>query len=173
LLLSTPIPVEPGQCYRLSVREKADSGKMGTLLLQVDWKDENNQDATAPDTRRVNPRSARHSSRSSMTVSAPQGAKYAVVRAQAASGKIWVDDYSFKQIPSDCEPVLFVTPDPVLVAAGQPGRAAVSWDACCSAEGRVTVTTNDNREELFATGQSGLAFLDRIEPDAHYELRLY
>jgi hypothetical protein len=166
-LLSTPVSVEAGQCYRLGVREKADSTKMGTLLLQLDWKNESDSDAHPPATLRS------HSSQSTMTVRAPAGAKYAVVHAQAASGKVWVDDLSLKEIPSNCEPVLFVTPNPVSVAAGQPGRAAVSWDTCCGAEARVTVTTDNQAEEVLATGESGLAFLDRIKPAAHYHLRLY
>jgi hypothetical protein len=172
-LLSTPVSVEAGQCYRLGVREKADSTKMGTLLLQLDWKNESDGDAHAPATLRVTAHSGGQSSQSTMTVRAPAGAKYAVVHAQAASGKVWVDDLSLKEIPSNCEPVLFVTPNPVSVAAGQPGRAAVSWDTCCGAEGRVTVTTDNQAEEVLATGESGLAFLDRIKPAAHYELRLY
>ncbi|HMH01922.1 MAG TPA: glycosyltransferase family 39 protein [Terriglobales bacterium] len=172
-LLSEPVSVEAGQCYRLGVREKADSTKMGTLLLQLDWKNESDGDAHAPATLRVTAHSGGQSSQSTMTVRAPAGAKYAVVRARAASGKVWVDDLSLKEIPSDCEPVLFVTPNPVSVAAGQPGRAAVSWDTCCGAEGRVTVTTDNQAEEVLATGESGLAFLDRIKPAAHYELRLY
>jgi hypothetical protein len=172
-LLSTPVSVEAGQCYRLRIREKADSTKKGTLLLQLDWKSESDGDALAPATLRMNVRSGPDSSQSSMTVRAPAGAKYAVVHTQAASGKVWVDDLSLKKIPSDCEPVLFVTPNPVPVAAGQPGRAAVSWDTCCGAEGRVTVTTDNQAEEVLATGESGLALLDRIKPGARYELRLY
>jgi hypothetical protein len=69
--------------------------------------------------------------------------------------------------------VLFTTPNPVSVASGQPGRAAVSWDTCCGGEGRVTVTADNKPEEVLATGESGLAFLDRIEPELHYELHLY
>jgi hypothetical protein len=100
----------------------------------------------------------------SIIVRVPEGAKYAVVHAEAATGKLWVDDYSLKQIPSDCEPALFVTPNPVSVPMGQVGRAAVSWNNCCSSEGRVTLTVNGNTEAPFATGQSGLAFLDGIKP---------
>lgn len=172
-LLSTPVPVKAGQCYRLRVREKAGSTKTGTLLLQLDWQNGSDDEVHAPATVRANPRSTRRSSISSMTIRAPEGAKYAVVQAKAVSGKVWVDDLSLKAIPSDCEPVLFVTPNPAPVAAGQPARAAVSWDTCCSAEGRVTVTADNQPEEVLATGESGLAFLDRIKPGSNYELRLY
>jgi len=56
---------------------------------------------------------------SSIIVRVPEAAKYAVVHAEAATGKLWVDDYSLKQIPSDCEPALFVTPNPVSVPRGR------------------------------------------------------
>ncbi len=171
-LLSTPVPVEAGQCYRLRAREKA-APKTGALLLQLDWQNGSDGEVHAPATVPANARSARRSSMSSMTVRAPEGAKYAVVRAQAASGKVWVDDLSLKEIPNDCEPVIFVTPNPVSVASGQPGRAAVSWDTCCSGEGRVTVTSDNTPEKVLANGESGLAFLDQIKPGARYELRLY
>jgi hypothetical protein len=95
------------------------------------------------------------------------------VHAEAASGKIWVDDYSFKKLRNDCEAVLFVTPNPVSVPAGQLGRAAISWNTCCSLEGHVTLTVDHGAEEVFAGGQSGLKFLDGIKPAKRYEFRLY
>jgi len=47
-LLSAPIPVDSGQCYRLSARQMANSSKPGTLRLQVDWKDEHKRDLRVP-----------------------------------------------------------------------------------------------------------------------------
>jgi len=49
----------------------------------------------------------------------------------------------------------------------------VSWNTCCSSDGRVTVVRNDGAEEVFSTGASGLAFLDGIKPGDRYEFRLY
>jgi len=69
--------------------------------------------------------------------------------------------------------MLFVTPNPVPVLAGQPGRAAVSWSSRCSSENRVTLTIDDSTEEIFARGRSGLKFLDGIKPGMRYEFRLY
>jgi hypothetical protein len=108
-----------------------------------------------------------------MVVRAPTGSRYAVVHAEAAAGTVWVDDYSFKKIPSDCEPVLFVTPNPVSVPAGQSGRATISWNVCCNPEAHVTLTVDDGAEEVFARGQSGLRFFDGIKPGTRYEFRLY
>ena len=173
-LLSAPVPVEPGQCYRLSVQQRANSSKAGGLLLQLDWKDKNNLDLHPPTIVRADARAAPYWRESSMIVRAPEGAKYAIVQAKAADNQVWVDDYSFKRISSDCEPVLVVTPNPVFVPAGEVGRAAVTWNTCCSSEGQVTLTKNDSADEkVFASGQSGLGFLDGIEPGAHYEFRLY
>ena len=170
-LLSAPAPIESGQCYRLSVHERAGSSNLPTLLLQLNWKGEDYNDVHAPSSVRVDARQGW--SEPSMTVHAPERVKYAVVYAKAVNGQIWVDDYSLKKIPNDCEPVLFVTPNPVSAPAGQAGRAAVSWNACCSSGGRVTLTKNGGVEEDFGTGPSGLAFLDGIKPGIHYEFRLY
>jgi hypothetical protein len=172
-LLSDPIAVDSGQCYRLSVRQKAESSKLGTLRLQLDWKDEHKRDLGVPTIALDDVRAAPHWQESSAVVRAPTGSRYAVVHAEAASGKIRVDEYSFKKIPSDCEPVLFVTPNPVSVPASQKGRAAISWNACCNSEARVTLTVNNEPEELFARGQSGLRFFDGIKPGTRYEFRLY
>ena len=79
---------------------------------------------------------------------------------------------SNKLLP-ECEPTLLVTPNPVLVRAGQPGRAAVSWNSRCSQESRVTLTAGGSAEEIFARGQSGLKFFDGIKPGMRYEFRLY
>jgi hypothetical protein len=79
---------------------------------------------------------------------------------------------SNKLLP-ECEPTLFVTPNPVPVLAGQPGRAAVSWNSRCSSESRITLTADGSAEEIFARGQSGLKFLDGIKPGVRYEFRLY
>ena len=172
-LLSAPVPVEPGECYRLALHQRAESLKPGKLLLQLDWKSENQQDVHDPTSVLPGVRSAQHWQESSMIARAPAGSRYAVVHAGAASGKIWVDDYSLTKIPNDCEPELFITPNPVSVPASQSGRAAVSWNACCDSQGRVTLRVNDDAEQAFAAGQSGLAFLDGIKPGMRYELRLY
>jgi hypothetical protein len=172
-LLSAPVPVEPGQCYRLSARQKATSSKLGKLRLQLDWKDEYNRDVGVPTIVLDDVRSAQHWQQSSVVVRAPTESKYVVVHAQAAAGKIRVDDYSLKGIPNDCEPVLSVMPNPVSIVPGQSGRAAISWNACCNSEAQVTLKIDDHGEELFASGQAGLKFLDEIKPEIRYEFRLY
>ena len=171
-LFSQPVPVESGRCYQLGIRAKADSD-LATLVMQLNWKDEHNNDVDAPTRLRVGARPIPRWEHPSLTVRAPAEAKSVVVQAKAADGEIWIDDYSLKSIPSECEPGLFVTPNPLYSVDGQIGRAAVSWNTCCSSEGRVTLTKTNGVEEVFSRGSSGLAFLDGIKPGAQYEFRLY
>ena len=172
-LLSAPVPVESGQCYRLTLHNRPNSLKSGKLRVQLHWKDANNLDIDVPTIVTANGRSARQWEEANLIARAPIGSKHAVVEAAAAGGKVWVDDFSLKKIPTDCEPNLFVTPNPVSVPAGQPGRAAVSWSTCCSSEGKVTLSVDEGAEQVFARRQSGLEFLDGIKPGMHYEFRLY
>jgi hypothetical protein len=166
------VPVEEGQCYRLAVRENGGSSKAEKLLLQLNWKNEDKNDIPPQSIARLD-RSRKRWRQPEMIVRAPSGSKYAVVHAGATGAKIWVDDFSLKKISGNCIPELSVTPNVVSVAAGQRGRAAVSWNACCSSEGRVTLSINGGAEEVFARGQSGLEFLDGMKPGMRYVLRLY
>jgi len=171
-LFSRPVPVEPGRCYRLSIREKAGS-KSATFVMQLNWKDGDDKNADTSSKLRVRARPGRRWEQPNLIVRAPPEAKSVVVQAKAADGTIWIDDVSLKSIPTDCEPGLFVTPNPLYSHDGQIGRAAVSWNTCCSSEGRVTLTKSDGAEEIFSTGSFGLAFLDKIKPGTQYEFRLY
>ena len=172
LLFSTPVRVEAGDCYRLSAHARADS-KPATLRLQLDWRGEYEDKNDVPSMVSIDVPLTQRWQQSTITARAPAGTMYAVVRAKGSSGGSWLDDFSFKKIPADCEPLLFVTPNPVSARAGQTGRAAVSWTTCCSQGGRVTLAKNGGAEEIFATGASGFAFLDGIKPGIRYELRLY
>ena len=172
-LLSAPVPAEAGQCYRLSVRQTTDSPKPGKLRLQLHWKNDNNEHVDVPTILIADARSARQWQEASLIARAPIGSRYAVVQAGAAGGRIWVDDCSLTKIANDCEPVLFVTPNPVSVPGSQSGRAVVSWNSCCSSDGQVTLRINDSAEEVFARGQSGVEFVDGMKPGMRYEFRLY
>jgi hypothetical protein len=91
-------------------------------------------------------------------------------RGLPANGSI---EQGSKKFPPECEPTLFVTPNPVPVPVGQLGRVAVSWTSRCDLESRVTLTADGRAEEIFARGQSGLKFLDGIKPGMRYEFRFY
>jgi hypothetical protein len=172
-LISEPALVEAGQCYRLSVRQRSKSSKLGTLRLQLNWKGEDNRDLSSSTVAFTDVPSAPQWQESSMMIRAPSGSKYATVHAGAASGKIWTDDYSLQKIADDCQPVLFVTPNPISVPTGQLGQAAISWNTYRSLEGRVTIAVDGGPEERFAEGRLGLKMFDGIKPQARYQFRLY
>jgi len=172
-LISKPVAVEAGQCYRMSVRQRSRSSKLGTLRLQLNWQGENGRDLAVSTVVLTDVPSAPQWQDSSVTIQAPAESKYAVVHAGAASGKIWVDDYSLRKLADDCQPALFVTPNPVSVPAGQLGRAAISWNTYRGSEGRVTMAVNGGAEAPFADGRSGLKMFDGIEPGKRYQFRLY
>jgi hypothetical protein len=141
--------------------------------MQLNWKNEHNKNVGGPSRLRVRARSARRWEHPSLTVRAPAEARSVVVQAKASEGNIWIDDYSLRSIPNECEPGLFVTPNPLYSLDGRIGRAAVTWNTCCSSDGRVTVTKGNGAEEIVSTESSGLAFLDGIKPGMQYEFRLY
>lgn len=172
-LVSQPVPIEPGRCYRFSMRDRAES-KSAIFVTQLHWKDENNKDVGVSSSSRVRALPAqRRWAQQIMIVRAPEEAKSVVLRAQLTEGQVWVDDFSLKTVPNKCQPVLFVTPDPVLSLNGQAGRVAVSWSTCCTSDGHVTIARDDDAEEAFSTGSYGLAFIEGVKPGMHYELRLY
>ena len=171
-LVSQPVPIEAGGCYRLSMRDRAGS-KSATFVMQQHWKDQDNKDVDASSSSRLRKRVARRWTQSNATVRAPERATSVVLCAKAADGQVWVDDFSLKSVPDDCEPNLFVTPNPVFSVNGEIGRAAVSWNTCCSSNGRVTVARDNGAEEILATGSLGLAFLEGIKLGTRYEIRLY
>jgi hypothetical protein len=172
-LISEPAGVEAGQCYRLSARLRSKSSKLGTLRLQLNWKGEDKRDMSPSTVASADAPSAPQWQESSMMIRAPSGSKYATVCAVAASGRVWVDNCSLKELTDDCEPVLFVTPNPVSIPVGQFGRAAISWNTYRSSEDRVTLAVDGGAEAVFAGGRSGLKFLDGIKPAKRYEFRLY
>jgi hypothetical protein len=173
LLVSQPVIVEAGQCYRMSVRFRSDPPKLGTLRLRLKWSDDNEHDLSSSASAIMETPSALQWQHPSMIIQAPIGSKYATVSAAAASGRVWVDNYSLKELTDDCEPVLFGTPNPVSITVGQLGRAAISWNTYHASEGRVTLTIDGGAEAVFADGRSGLHMLDGIKPGTHYQFRLY
>ncbi len=172
-LTSKPAEVEAGQCYRLSARQRSKASNLGTLRLQLNWKGEDKRDLSPSSVAFTDVPSAPQWQESSLMVRAPSGSKYATVYARAASGKMWVDAYSLKKIADDCQPVLFVTPNPISVQGGQLGQAAISWNTYRSSEDRVTLAVDGGPEEPFAEGRLGLKMFGGIRRQARYQFRLY
>jgi hypothetical protein len=48
LLVSEPVSLEPGKCYRMSVRFRSDPPKLGTLRLRLKWSDGKERGLTRP-----------------------------------------------------------------------------------------------------------------------------
>jgi len=172
-LVSEPVIVEAGQCYRLSVQFRSDPPKLGALRVQLKWSDGKEPDLSPAAAAIMEIPSAPQWQYPSMMIQAPIGSKYASVSAAAASGRVWIDNCSLKELANDCEPVLFVTPNPVSITGGQLGRAAVSWNTCHTSESRVTLITDGGAETVFAGGRSGLQMLDGIKPGTQYQFRLH
>ena len=172
-LVSEPVIVEAGQCYRLSVQFRSDPPKLGTLRVQLKWSDGNEHDLSPSAPPIMEIPSAPQWQHPTMMIQAPIGSKYATVSAAAGSGRVWIDNCSLKKLANDCEAVLFATPNQVSVTAGQPGRAAISWNTYHTSEGRVTLITDGGAETVFADGRSGLQMLDGIKPGTQYQFRLY
>lgn len=171
-LVSAPVAVEPGRCYRMTVRQRSNSAS-AKLRLQLNWKDSTGHELP-PSTAAIRVvSSARQWQKSSMTVRAPAGSKYAVVYAVTHLGTTWLDDYSFKEVTDDCLPSLFVTPNPAPAPSGRSAHVAVSWDSHGASAGRVTLGVDGGAEEVIAEGATGLKMLDNIEPGRRYQLRLY
>ena len=172
-LVSQPVVVVAGQCYRTSVRFRSDPPKLGTLRVQLKWSDGNEHDLSPSAPAIMEIPSAPQWQHPTMMIQAPIGSKYATVSAAAGSGRVWIDNCSLKKLANDCEPVLFATPNQVSVTVGQPGRAAISWNTYHTSEGRVTLITDGDAETVFADGRSGLQMLDGIKPGTQYQFRLY
>src|SRR5947207_1529538 len=172
-LVSQPVIIEAGQCYRTSVRFRSDPPKLGTLRVQLKWSDGNEHDLSPSAPAIMEIPSAPQWQHPTMMIQAPIGSKYATVSAAAGSGRVWIDNCSLKKLANDCEPVLFATPNQVSVTVGQPGRAAISWNTYHTSEGRVTLITDGGAETVFADGRSGLQMLDGIKPGTQYQFRLY
>jgi hypothetical protein len=172
-LVSQLVGVEAGQCYRLSIRQRSKSQKPAALRLQLNWKGEGKHDLSPSSVAFTDVPSAPQWQESSIIIRAPSGSRYAFVQAGAAKKEIWVDDCSLRKLADNCEAVLFVTPNPVSVPAGQFGQTAISWNTYSSLNGRVTVSVDGGAEELFGEGRLGLKMFDGIRPLARYRYRLY
>ncbi len=63
-------------------------------------------------------------------------------------------------------------PNPVPPGPGQ-GQTTITWTTGSSEWGQVYVSKNRRAEQLFAGGSSGAKLVKWIQPNAHYDFRLY
>jgi hypothetical protein len=186
--ISDRIPVSPGRCYE--VRHFSRGGHLDDQArLQVNWLDESGRDlGTAAALVRVfnaypSWRGARAWTR------APGASRSARIYAAAHQGRVWLDDYSFREITDPCAaaaeapgvasianratPSLVAEPNPVVPSVGV-GRTTILWTTGQEPAGPVYMSEDGGPEILFA-GESryGSQEAPWINVGKTYEFRLY
>jgi hypothetical protein len=172
-LVSSPIPVESGRCYLLQLFSRRAKNKAALVRLQVTWLDDL-QHPLDPSTAGVRVVEADDQWQpASDEFLAPAGSRYAMIYAVTHSGVAWLDDYSLREIASDCEPTLSAIPNPAVRPPGaRQSRASISWDSHSGAVSHVSLSINGQPETPFAEGPAGMRIFD-IETGATWEFRLY
>ena len=188
-LVSEKIPVTPGQCYQL--QQFSRGNEPGDVArLQVNWLDSSGRDlGSQADVIRVF--NAYPSWRAARTwVRAPSASRAARIYAIAHRGRVWLDDYSFREAADACappagetpefvpiertdQPSLVATPNPVTLIGGV-GRTTLTWSTGKERPGPVYVSENGGPEILFAgDSQYGSQEANWINSGKSYEFRLY
>jgi hypothetical protein len=187
-LISARIPIVAGHCYQVQQfsrgRQPGDQAR-----LQVNWLDESNRDL-GPSADLVRVLNAYPSWKSARTlVQAPAASRSARIYAIANRGRVWLDDYSFREVVAQCAtvseasetkavasgeiPSIIATPNPV-PSTGGVGRTTIVWSTGKERPGPVYVSENGDPEILFA-GESryGSQEAPWIGVGKTYEFRLY
>jgi hypothetical protein len=172
-LVSDPVPVESGKCYLLQLFNRSAKRHAARVRLRVLWEDALRQPLD-PSTASVRDLEVDHQWQLTReTLLSPPESHYATICAATEAGAAWLDDYSFRELPSDCDPVLRVIPNPAVRPAGtNRSRASIAWDSHSGASSHVGVSINRQPETRFADGPVGLSFFD-IEAGSILEFRLY
>jgi hypothetical protein len=173
-LTSSPIAVDADRCYLLRVFHRSADNGQGTLRLQVNWIDREGHELDAITAGICVVATRRDWQVSTERFHAPAEAKFAVVYAVAQTGKVWVDDYSLRQLVEGCEIELTAIPNPVpLQALNTTGRSAVVWNTHGRAPSHLHLSVNGGPETLFANEGKGSKILDGVRPGSSYRLRLF
>jgi hypothetical protein len=172
-LVSNPIPIDPNSCYLLELFSRSAKSRPARIRLQIVWQDVS-QRPLDPSTTSIRvaetepPWELVHSEFLS-----PPESRYAIIYAKTEAGAARLDDYSFQQLASNCDPILKAVPNPaVQMPAANQSRASLSWDSHSGASSYVGASVNHQPEMRFAEGPAGLRFFD-IKPKAVWEFRLY
>jgi len=155
----------------------------------VNWLDESGRDLgpSADLTRALNAYPSWRAARAQ--VRAPVASRTARIYALAQKGRVWLDDYSFREVVDGCAvesdtsavlavgkrdtPLLTATPNPVPPIGGV-GRTTIVWSTGKEVAGPVYVSENGGPEILFA-GESryGTQQAPWIGVGKTYEFRMY
>jgi hypothetical protein len=172
-VVSNPIPVEAGRCYLLKLFDRSAKIRPARGRLKIVWQDalRHPLDQATASIRAVEtdkPWQIAHGEFLS-----PPESHYATIYAMTDAGAAWVDDYSFRQLASNCDPILKAVPNPAVRPPGESrSRTSLSWDSHSGASSHVGVSVNRQPETRFADGAVGMRFFD-IEASAIWEFRLY
>jgi len=172
-LVSNPIPTESGRCYLLEVFSRRAKSRAALVRLQIIWLDalQHPLDPSAAGIRVVEANEQWQSAHDEFH--APPESRYAVIYAVAHSGAAWLDDYSLREVSSDCEPSLSAIPNPAVRPPGaKQSRTSISWDSHAGAGSHVGLSINGQPETRFAEGPAGMRIFD-IKQGSRCEFRLY
>lgn len=172
-LVSDPVTIEPGSCYLIQAFGRRGKSKDAHVRLQIVWLDALHHplDPSTTSVRVMETNDQWESAHN--TCLAPQESHYATIYAVTQSGNAWLDDYSFHELPSDCEPTLVAVPNPAVQPPGaNEGRASVSWDSHSGVASYVTLSIDGRPATRFAEGPVGMKTID-IETGSKCEFRLY
>jgi hypothetical protein len=172
-LVSNPIPIESGSCYLLQLFSRRAKSQTALVRLQVIWLDalQHPLDPSTAGIRVIDANQQWQSARDEFH--APVKSRYAMIYAVAQTGAAWLDDYSLREVPSDCEPNLIAIPNPAVRPPGaKQSRTSISWDSHSGSGSRVGLSINGQPETRFADGPVGMRIFD-IEAGSRWEFRLY
>lgn len=172
-LVSNPIPTELGHCYLLQLFSRRAKTQTAFVRLQVNWLDalQHPLDASTASIRVVEVNKQWQPARDEFH--APPESRYAVIYAVTQTGAAWLDDYSLREVSSDCEPSLTAIPNPAVRPPGaKQSRTSISWDSHSGAGSHVGLSINGRAETRFAEGPIGMRIFD-IETGSRCEFRLY
>jgi len=172
-LVSNPIPIESGRCYALQLSARRAKSRTALARLQIMWLDalQHPLDPSSTGIRVVEASEQWRSAHGEFL--APVESRYAIIYAVAHSGAVWLDDYSFREVSSACEPSLIAIPNPAVQPPGaKRSRISISWDSHSGAGSHLGVLINGRPETRFSEGAVGMRIFD-IETDSRCEFRLY
>ena len=172
-LVSNPISIESGRCYRLQLFSRRAKSQATRVRLQIVWLDSAQRplDPSTASIRVVEVDDQWQAARDEFL--APPESHYASIYAVTQTGAALLDDYSLRELSSDCEPFLSVIPNPaVRPPLADRSTTSISWDSHAGAGSHVGVSVNGQPETRFAEGPVGIRIFD-VEAGSRWEFWLY
>ena len=172
-LVSDPIPIQSGNCYLFQLFGRRATSKTTRVCLKIVWLDsaQRSLDPSTASIRVAEVDDPWQPLREEFL--APPGSDFATVYAITQTGAAWLDDYSLRELSSDCKPTLTAIPNPAIRPPGvRKAKASISWNSHAGATSYVSASIDGKPETRFAEGPVGTQFFD-IEAGSRCEFRLY